>query len=206
MSLRGLFRGLKEEDVDPDPMVQFDHWFGTARRSGIYLPEAFTLATATPDGKPSARMMLLKGTDADGFVFFTNFESRKGGELESNARAAMVFHWNILMRQVRVEGAIEKAGDEASYAYFKTRGTGSRIGAWASPQSRTIPNRGALEERVREATRRFAGQDIPLPPFWGGFRLKPERVEFWQGRPDRLHDRICYARTRGGWERTRLAP
>lgn len=206
LSLKGLFHGLSEDDVDPDPFAQFHAWFRTARRGGIYLPEAFTLATATSDGQPSARMMLLKGVDADGFVFFTNYDSRKGGELRENPRASMVFHWSALMRQVRVEGRIEKASEEQSFAYFKTRNIGSRIGAWASPQSETISDRTKLEERVRETAKRFKGQDIPLPPFWGGFVLTPERIEFWQGRPDRLHDRVRYARAGDAWERSRLAP
>ena len=206
MSLRGLFHGLSEHEVDRDPFAQFGAWFTTARRSGLYLPEACTLATARDDGRPSARMMLLKGVGPDGFMFFTNYESRKGEELLANPHAAMVFHWNMLMRQVRVEGRVERAGDATSLDYFKTRSRGSRIGAWASPQSRTLADRAELEQRVRETGERFAGEDVPLPPYWGGMILVPERFEFWQGRPDRLHDRICYLRKGEGWARSRLAP
>ena len=165
-----------------------------------------TLATATMDGAPSARMMLLKGVDARGFVFFTNYQSRKGDELLANARAALVFHWAVLQRQVRVEGTVTRLTLPESEAYFRTRPRGSQIGAWASRQSAELSSRAELDERVREVEKRFAHQDAPLPPFWGGFRLSPSMIEFWQGRVNRLHDRLRYTRTGSGWAVTRLYP
>jgi len=151
-------------------------------------------------------MMLLKGVEAGGFVFFTNYESRKAAELAANSRAALVFHWAVLERQVRVEGKVERLSPVESEVYFRTRPRGSRIGAWASKQSRPLPDRAELEARVREHDARFAGGEVPLPPFWGGFRLVPERIEFWQGRLDRLHDRLRFERERGGWRAVRLYP
>lgn len=165
-----------------------------------------TVATATSDGAPSARMMLLKGVDPGGFVFFTNYESRKGGELRANPRAALVFHWPILQRQVRVEGTVTRLSPAESEAYFRTRPRGSRIGAWASTQSAELPSRAELDRKVGEQERRFAGQEVPLPPFWGGYRLVPMTIEFWQGRLDRLHDRIRYTRSDAGWSVSRLYP
>ncbi|MBU0676863.1 MAG: pyridoxamine 5'-phosphate oxidase [Verrucomicrobia bacterium] len=211
--IRGLFllarsaiRGLSEEDVDSDPMVQFNKWFHDAKRSGIFLPEAVTLATATPDGKPSARMMLLKGADERGFVIYTNFESNKGRQLDANPQAALVLHWSILERQVRIQGAVERVTEAESAAYFKTRLRGSRIGAWASAQSSVLESRTQLEQRVKEYEQKFKGDDIPLPPFWGGYRVIPERIEFWQGRLNRLHDRIVYEREGETWKISRLSP
>ena len=203
---RGVVRGLSEETAGPDPIALFATWYEDARRSRIQLPEAMSLATATSDGVPSARMMLLKGFDERGFRFFTNYESRKGGELSTNARAAIVFYWPSLQRQVRIEGISERLTEEESYEYFRTRPRGSRIGAWASAQSSVIENRAHLDRRFREYEARFRGQDVPLPPFWGGFRLRPLRIEFWQGRLNRLHDRIAYDRTEGGWRMSRLSP
>jgi pyridoxamine 5'-phosphate oxidase len=189
-----------------DPIAFFERWFGEARAAGIYLPESMTLATATPDGVPAARMMLLKDVDQRGFVFFTNYASRKGRELLANRQAALVFHWAVLQRQVRVEGTVERLPQAQSEAYFQTRPRGSRIGAWASRQSAELSSRAELDGRVKEYERRFAGQDVPLPPFWGGFRLTPAAIEFWQGRINRLHDRIRYTRTGTGWAVTRLQP
>jgi len=203
---QGVARGLPDAAADQDPLALFHRWFAAARQSGLLLPEAMCLATATPDGKPSARMMLLKGADQRGFVFFTNYESRKGDELAANARAALVLHWAILERQVRVEGLVQRLGSEESFAYFRTRPRGSRIGAWASQQSRPLGARAELEARVRETAQRFPGDAVPLPPFWGGFRLIPERIEFWQGRLDRLHDRLVFERASGGWTAARLYP
>jgi pyridoxamine 5'-phosphate oxidase len=165
-----------------------------------------TVATATPDGAPSARMMLLKGADPRGLVFFTNYESRKSNELLANPRAALVFHWPVLQRQVRVEGTVARLTQAESEAYFRTRPRGSRIGAWASQQSAELSTRAELDERVREYETKFAGEDVPLPPFWGGFRLAPAVIEFWQGRINRLHDRVRYTRTDGGWSVQRLYP
>lgn len=165
-----------------------------------------TLATATRDGVPAARMMLLKGVDPRGFTFFTNYQSRKAHELLGNARAALVFHWAVLQRQVRVEGTVDRLTDAESEAYFRTRPRASRIGAWASQQSAELSSRSELDRRVSEYEARFAGQDIPLPPFWGGYRLVPTVIEFWQGRINRLHDRLRYTREDTGWTVTRLYP
>ena len=205
-SLKGLLLGLHESAVDRDPIAQFRNWYGHARRTGVSLPDSFTLATVTPDGRPDARMILLKGVDEKGFVFYTNYESRKGGEIAKNPVAVMVFHWNQLFRQVRIEGRLEKVTAQESEAYFHSRLRGSQIGAWASLQSSTIRDREELEKRVAEVEAKFKGQTIPLPPFWGGFRLTPERIEFWQGRPSRLHDRLCFVRDGSGWKMSRLSP
>jgi pyridoxamine 5'-phosphate oxidase len=186
--------------------VQFDAWFAEASAAGVRTPEAMALATSTPEGEPSLRMVLLRGQDERGFTFFTNRESRKASELEANPRAALALYWETQSRQVRVEGRVEHVGDGESLAYFSTRPRGSRFGAWASPQSRPI-GRDELERRYAEVEERFAGvEDVPLPPFWGGYRVVPDAFEFWQNRPDRLHDRIRYERDGEGWRRLRLAP
>ena len=198
--------GLVEADVDPDPVVQFGRWFDDARAAGLVEPSAMALATAGADGAPSARMVLLRGVDQRGFVFYTNHDSRKAAELAANPRAALVFWWGELQRQVRVEGLVERTSQEESAAYFRTRPPGSRLSAWASPQSRVIPGRAVLDERVAELAARHPDGEVPLPPFWGGYRLVPEVVELWQQRPDRLHDRLRYTRTPGGWRIERLAP
>ena len=203
---QGLASGIPAAAADADPVELFQAWFHAAEESGILLPEAMSLATATPEGVPSVRMVLLKGVDADGFVFFTNYESRKAGELDANPRAALCFHWAVLQRQVRVAGSVVRVGEEENRAYFDSRPRGSRIGAWASLQSRPLPSREELESRVREHDHRFAGEDVPLPPFWGGYRLTPERIEFWQGRADRLHDRLVFDSSAEGWKAHRLYP
>ncbi len=203
---QGMVGGLSELTAAADPIVLFNEWFDKAQRAGIFLPEAITLATATRDGIPSARMMLLKAADQDGFVFYTNLGSRKGGELTDNPNAALVIHWPTLQRQVRIEGAVEKLSSEESKTYFGSRARGSQIGAWASKQSTALSSRKQLEHEFRECEKRFAGQDVPLPDFWGGFRLKPRRIEFWQGRINRLHDRLSYTLEREGWKVTRLYP
>jgi pyridoxamine 5'-phosphate oxidase len=199
--------GLVEADLDPDPVVQFGRWFDDAGAAGLVEPSAMTLATAGADGAPSARMVLLRGVDQRGFVFYSNYESRKAAELAANPRAALVFWWGELQRQVRVEGPVERTSQEESAAYFRTRPPGSRLSAWASPQSRVIPGRAVLDERVAEVAARHPDGDVPLPPFWGGYRLVPEVVELWQQRTNRLHDRLRYTRTPdGGWRIERLAP
>jgi pyridoxamine 5'-phosphate oxidase len=198
--------GLSEADAGDDPFALFHAWFAAAVSAGLPDPNAFTLATATPDGKPSARVVLLKHLDDRGFTFFTNYQSRKAGELAANPHAAMVFLWDGLERQVRVEGAAEVVTAEESDAYFRVRPVGSRLGAWASPQSRVIPSREHLERLMAEAGEAFAGGDPPRPPHWGGYRVVPAVVEFWQGRPSRLHDRVRFRRSAGGWVKERLAP
>jgi pyridoxamine 5'-phosphate oxidase len=199
---------LDEADVSHDPFVEFARWFAEAQEAQVPEPTAMTLATSSPDGHPSARIVLLKGFDQRGFVFFTDYRSRKGMELESNPRAALVFWWGELERQVRITGGVALASHEESERYFKSRPLGSRLGAWASHQSRVIPGRAALEHDVRDVEARFPDGDVPLPPHWGGFRVVPETIEFWQGRESRLHDRIRYVRESGGkgWRIERLSP
>jgi pyridoxamine 5'-phosphate oxidase len=197
---------LDESDVDPNPMRQFARWFGDAHRAELLEPNAMTLATATPDGEPSARIVLLKGADERGFAFFTDYRSRKGQDLEANPRAALVFHWGELERQVRITGAVSRVSREESKTYFRSRPRGSRLGAWTSQQSSVIPSREALEERLGKMAARFDGSDVPLPPHWGGFRVRPDTIEFWQGRESRLHDRIRYVREGGVWRIERLSP
>ncbi|HXG76977.1 MAG TPA: pyridoxamine 5'-phosphate oxidase [Gaiellaceae bacterium] len=192
-------------DLDPDPLVQLRAWLAEAERVEAR-PDAMTLATATPDGRPSARIVLLRGLDERGLVFFTNRRSRKGDELRANARAALVFHWPALGRQARVEGTAEPVPDAESEAYWRTRPRESRLAAWASPQSQVLAGRAELERRFAEAERAFAGSDVPLPSFWGGYRVVPETVELWLHRESRLHDRVRYRREDGGWVRERLAP
>jgi pyridoxamine 5'-phosphate oxidase len=202
---QGVAVGLPDAAADADPIELFQVWFEAASESGILMPEAMTLATATPDGVPSARMVLLKGVDPSGFVFFTNYGSQKASELDANPRAALCFHWAVLQRQVRVTGTVARVTEEESAAYFATRGRGSQLGAWASRQSRVLERRAELEERVREVDAEHAGE-VPRPPFWGGYRVTPERIEFWQGRADRLHDRLRFQRDGDGWSTERLYP
>jgi pyridoxamine 5'-phosphate oxidase len=189
-----------------DPFALFEEWFREAEQAGVEVPEAMTLATADPDGAPSARMVLLKGADEDGFVFYTGYGSRKAAELDVNPRAALVFYWRPLGKQVRVEGRVERVAETESAAYFATRPRGSQLAAWASHQSRPLESRDALEGRYAELEREYEGRDVPLPPHWGGFRLRPERIEFWQHRDNRLHDRVCYTRAREGWMAETLSP
>lgn len=197
---------LERADLDPDPIVQFQTWWQVALDTDLVEPNAMTLATAAADGIPSARMVLLKGVDARGFVFYTNHESQKGRELAANPHAALVLYWDLLQRQVRVTGAVERLNAEESAEYFHNRPRDSQIGAWASPQSAAIPSRDVLEAQRTQLERQFAGQAIPLPPFWGGYRVTPRTIEFWQGRPSRLHDRFRYTHSVHGWQIERLAP
>jgi pyridoxamine 5'-phosphate oxidase len=203
---KGTTRGLSEDDAAGDPLALFGRWFQDARRAGLFLPESMVLATSSSDGTPAARTMLLKGFDERGFRFFTNYESRKGRELAENDRAALVFLWGVLQRQVRVAGRVERLSESESREYFATRPRGSQLGAWASNQSSVIPNRAALDARFREHEERFRAAEVPLPPFWGGFRLVPRTIEFWQGRANRLHDRLLFTREAEAWSVSRLAP
>jgi len=197
--------GLHERDLDVDPLAQFDNWFEQALSSGVALPNAMTLATATSEGRPSARTVLLKGFDVRGFVFYTHYRSRKGRELERNPRAMLLFCWAELERQVGIEGSVTRVSAVESDEYFASRPLGSRLSATVSPQSEVVESRNALEAGLEEASRRWRDAP-PRPENWGGYRLAPDRFEFWQGRKDRLHDRLCYRRAAGGWKIERLAP
>jgi pyridoxamine 5'-phosphate oxidase len=200
-------RPLDERDLDPDPLTVFRRWFDEATAAGAFEPEATALATATPDGRPSARMVLAKDVDERGLAFYTNYASRKGGELEANPRAALLFHWPVLGRQVRVEGVVERLPREDSERYARGRSPESRLSALASPQSRPVPSREWLEQRVAELAREHENRELPLGDDWGGYRLRPEAWEFWQHRPNRLHDRFRYEPdAAGGWRIERLGP
>lgn len=199
-------QALNEADVDPDPIRQFQRWLDQAIAAELPEPNAMTLATATRDGIPSARIVLLKGLDARGFAFYTNYESRKGQELADNPQAALVFLWTVLERQVRIEGQVEKVAAAETDAYFQSRPLASRLGAWASEQSRVIRDREVLEQRFAELKATYADETVPRPLHWGGYRVIPRQIEFWQGRTSRLHDRLRYRLEQGNWLLERLAP
>jgi pyridoxamine 5'-phosphate oxidase len=198
--------GLYEEDLDPDPIKQFELWFAEVQAAGIPEPTAMILATADREGRPSGRTVLLKSVDRRGFLFYTNYQSRKGRDLAENPRAALVFNWPQLRRQVCIEGTVTKVPREESEAYFKTRPRGHQLGAWASRQSSVVSSREELERRLAELEREYQGKEIPLPPYWGGYLVAPDRIEFWQGRSNRMHDRLLYRRRGEGWVVERLSP
>lgn len=200
-------RGLNESDLAPSPLTQFQRWYEEAVAANVIEPNAMTLATATRDGVPSARTILLKGFDERGFIFYTNYESQKGKELAENPNAALVFYWATFERQIRITGVIDKISPEESESYFKSRPMGAQLGAWVSLQSQVIPNREVLEERLTELINELADtENIPVPPYWGGYCLAPREIEFWQGRINRLHDRFRYTRLNGDWKIERLSP
>jgi pyridoxamine 5'-phosphate oxidase len=203
-----LIESLDVSDVNANPFLQFEKWFNDALKSEILEPNAMTLATVSSEGKPSARVVLLKGLDTEGFVFYTNYESRKGQNMAQNPHVALCFNWLDLQRQIRIEGIVSKVSDEISTEYFNSRPKSSRIGAWSSPQSQIVENRAFLEEKYKELTQKYENTEgVPRPKFWGGYIVKPTMIEFWQGRSSRLHDRIVYEKTENGaWKIERLAP
>jgi pyridoxamine 5'-phosphate oxidase len=199
-------RPLHAHDLDADPFVQFGRWFADADAHGQLQPDAMVVATSTPDGRPSARMVLLRGVDQRGFCFYTNFDSRKGAELTANPHAAIALHWPEVLRQVRATGRVERVADDESDAYWYARPRASRVSAWASAQSQPVTTRDELEARVAEVDARFTGAEVPRPDGWGGFRVVPDAIEFWQHRDDRLHDRFVYTRSGREWQIVRLQP
>jgi pyridoxamine 5'-phosphate oxidase len=211
MSLADLRRdyslaGLLEKDLAKEPFRQFEKWFQEAEAAKVPEPNAMVCSLATKDGRPSSRIVLLKGLDGRGFVFFSNYESRKGRELSENPRASLLFPWISMERQVVVEGVVTKLTREESDAYFHSRPRGSQLGAWVSQQSSIVPSRAHLDEALKQVEQKYAGKEVPMPPYWGGYRVAPETVEFWQGRRNRLHDRLRYRRDKNEWVIERLAP
>jgi pyridoxamine 5'-phosphate oxidase len=198
--------GLDDPDLAADPVAMFRHWMHDAVVAGLHEPNAMVVATVSAQGHPSSRMVLLKGVDERGFVFYSNYDSRKGRDLSVNPHAALLFPWHDLQRQVRVEGRVDQLSREESAAYFATRPRASQLGAWASPQSSVVASRDDLENRYAQVDEQFVAGDVPLPPNWGGYVVRPEVVEFWQGRRGRMHDRLVYRRVGEGWETVRLAP
>ncbi len=197
---------LNENEVAPDPIAQFENWFNQALQAQLTEPNAMTLSTVSAEGRPSARIVLLKGITKEGFLFYTNYDSQKGKELAAHPFAALTFFWVDLERQVRIEGKVAKVDAQTSATYFHSRPRASQIGAWASPQSTVITERGFLEKQAEQYTKKFTNQEVPLPPYWGGYQVTPDRIEFWQGRRSRLHDRILYTRKSDQWVINRLAP
>ena len=204
---RTMAAGLARDSLDPDPIKQFETWYGQVIQAGLFEPSAMTLATVSPEGQPYLRTVLLKLFDQQGFVFYTNYASRKAKHIANNPNTALLFAWVPLARQVKITGKAEKVSLAESLKYFATRPRGSQIGAWASPQSEIVSSRSMLEAKFEELKQKFSAGEVPLPEFWGGYRVVPESIEFWQGRDNRLHDRFIYARTEsGGWRIDRLAP
>lgn len=203
---QGVALPLPTIDENADPIALFELWFDEASKSGILLSESMSVSSVSADGQPSSRMVLLKEFDNNGFVFYTNYTSRKSQELKENDKIALLFHWNVLQRQVRIEGTVEAVSSEQSARYFHSRDRGSQIGAWASKQSSTIQSDDELKQRVAHYTEKFAGKEVPLPDFWGGWRVKPHYIEFWQGRASRLHDRVCFEKHNSSWTNIKLHP
>lgn len=203
---RGVALPMPEIKPNQEPLALFEQWFYDAQRAGILLPESMSVSTVSTDLQPSSRMVLLKGYDTDGFVFYTNYGSRKCQDLADNQKVALLFHWGVLQRQVRIEGVVEKVTKEESEAYFHSRDRGSQVGAWASRQSDKLKQPSELKDRVKHFEKEFAGKEVPLPEFWGGWRVKPHYIEFWQGRASRLHDRVCFEKSESGWENFQIMP
>jgi len=203
---QGVALPLPEISPNTTPAQLFEQWFSDANKSGILLPEAMSVSSCSSDGQPSSRMVLLKDYDEDGFVFFTNYGSRKSNELENNSKVALLFHWNVLQRQIRIEGTVEKVTEKESADYFHSRDRGSQVGAWASKQSQKLKHDDELKERMSHYQEKFGQGEVPHPEFWGGWRVKPHAIEFWQGRANRLHDRVCFEKKNGDWAQHKLHP
>jgi pyridoxamine 5'-phosphate oxidase len=203
---QGVALPLPELSADTTPTQLFEQWFNDAKKSGVLLPEAMSVSSCNADGQPSSRMVLLKDYDEDGFVFFTNYSSRKSHELNDNSKVALLFHWNVLQRQIRIEGTVEKVSRQESADYFHSRDRGSQVGAWASKQSQKLKSDNELKERMSHYQEKFSQGEVPHPEFWGGWRVKPHAIEFWQGRASRLHDRICFEQENGAWSQHKLHP
>jgi len=203
---QGVALPLPEISPDTDPFSLFEQWFEDANKSGILLPESMSVSSCGKNGQPSSRMVLLKEFDQNGFVFYTNYGSRKSQDIENNSKVALLFHWNVLQRQIRIEGSVERVDSKQSENYFHSRDRGSQIGAWASKQSKKLAHDNELKERVAYFKDKFSHDTVPLPEFWGGWRVKPHYMEFWQGRASRLHDRICFEKVEDNWQHYKLHP
>lgn len=203
---QGVALPLPKISANTTPLELFEHWFEDANKSGILLPESMSVSSCNSDGQPSSRMVLLKSYDDDGFVFYTNYASRKSQELQDNSKVALLFHWNVLQRQIRIEGTVEKVTAQESANYFHSRDRGSQVGAWASKQSQKLKYDNELSERMAHFSEKFAKGEVPHPEFWGGWRVKPHYIEFWQGRANRLHDRVCFELLDNKWQQHKLHP